>query len=502
MTDSLRSEPAATVEPGPEPSAPDPRRWKALILLCVTSFMVILDAQIVILALPSIERELGFAAGDEQWVLSAYMLAFGGLLLFGGRLADLRGRRQMFIVGTALFLVSSLLCGLAWSAGALIGARVVQGVSAAIMAPSALAILMSMFPNGAERNKALAYWSGTGGVGATAALLIGGPITESLGWKWIFYLNVPVAVGLLVFAPVLLLESRERDKARSYDPAGALTITLGLVLLIGALVWAPSEGWTSGSVVSMLLGAVVLMGLFIVVESRAAAPLMPLRIFRSRLFVGGNLAMVFFAMTALGMSITVSAYAQHVLGHTPMQFGLGMLVMTLMTIVGAYAGQAGVTKVGFRPVAAVAIAAMGIGAFLLSQVSADGTYFGDLFPGLLVFGLGLGGGPVAAVSAALSSVDEEIAGVASGASNAAFQIGGALGAAVVSGMVVSQGGDSTVPTVMTEGFQAGFTTDVVIAVIGLCVALVLLRPPTPTHDKTSACSRTEPEGSPHRRGED
>jgi EmrB/QacA subfamily drug resistance transporter len=433
---------------------PDPRRWKALILLCVTGFMVILDSQIVILALPSIERELRVAAGERQWVLSAYMLAFGGLLLFGGRLADLRGRRQMFIVGTVLFLVSSVLCGLAWSAGALIGARVVQGVSAAVMAPAALAILMNMFPAGAERNKALAYWSGVGGLGATVALLIGGPITQSLGWEWIFYLNVPVAVGLLVFAPILLLESRVRDQAGAYDPAGALTITLGLMLLIGAIVRVSSEGWANGSVVGMLLGAVVLIGLFIVVESRSAAPLVPLRIFRSRLFVGGNLAMVLFAMTALGMSTTVSAYAQRVLGYTPMQFGLGMSVMTLMTMVGAYAGQAGVTKVGFRPVAAVAIVLMGIGAFLLSQLSAYGTYFGDLFPGLLVFGLGLGGGPVAAISAALSSVDEEIAGVASGASNAAFQIGGALGAAVVCGVVVSQGGDSTVPTVLTESRRA------------------------------------------------
>jgi EmrB/QacA subfamily drug resistance transporter len=330
----------------PEPQAPDPRRWKALILLCVTGFMVILDSQIVILALPSIERELRVAAGEGQWVLSAYMLAFGGLLLFGGRLADLRGRRRMFIVGTVLFLVSSLLCGLAWSAGALIWARVVQGVSAAIMAPAALAILMNMFPVGAERNKALGYWSAVGGLGATAALLIGGPITESLGWEWIFYLNVPVAVGLLVFAPILLPESRERDQARAYDPAGAFTITLGLILLIGAIVRAPSVGWTSGSVVGMLLGAVVLIGLFIVVESRSAAPLMPLRIFRSRLFVGGNLAMVLFAMTTLGMSITVSAYAQRVLGYTPTQFGLGMLVVTLMAIVGAYAGQAGVTRAG------------------------------------------------------------------------------------------------------------------------------------------------------------
>lgn len=440
--------------------------------------MVILDSQIVILALPSIERELRFAPGDGQWVLSAYMLAFGGLLLFGGQLADLRGRRQMLIVGTVLFLVSSLLCGLAWSAGVLIGARVVQGVSAAVMAPASLAILMTMFPDGAERNKALAFYGGTGGLGATAALLIGGPLTGGPGWEWIFFLNVPVAIGMLVFAPVLLLESRERDRRRAYDPAGAFTITLGLILLIGAIVRVASEGWTSGSVAGMLVGAAVLVGLFIVIESRSAAPLLPLRMFRSRLFVGGNLAMVLFAATALGMSTTVSAYAQRVLGYTPVQFGLGTIVMTAMAVVGAYAGQVGVTKVGFRPVATVAMVLMGIGVFLLSQVSVDGTYFGDLFPGLLVFGLGLGAGPVAAISAALSSVNEEISGVASGVTNGAFQIGGALGAAVVSGVVVSHGGDSTMPAMLTEGFQAGFTSGLVIALVGLCVVLVLLRPVT------------------------
>jgi MFS family permease len=212
VSDKLQPESAATGEPGRVVPEPDPRRWKALILLCLTAFMVILDSQIVILALPSIETDLRLAPGDGQWVLSVYMLAFGGLLLFGGRLADLRGRRQMFLVGTALFLGSSLLCGLAWSGGVLIGARVAQGVSAALMTPSALAILVSMFPDEAERNKALAFWSSLAGLGATAALLIGGPITDTLGWEWIFLLNVPVAIVMLAFAPVLFRESRDHTQ--------------------------------------------------------------------------------------------------------------------------------------------------------------------------------------------------------------------------------------------------------------------------------------------------
>src|ERR1700742_429207 len=258
MTDLRRRESAPRAEISPGPTGPDPRRWKALILLCVTNFMIILDAQIVILALPSIEKDLPMSVGAGQWVLSAYLLAFGGLLLLGGRLADLRGQRRMFLTGAALFLVSSLLCGLAWNGNALIGARVLQGVSAAMMAPAALAILMTTFPGGAERTKALACWSGVGGLGATAALLIGGALTGTLGWEWIFFLNLPVAAGMLVFGPALLKEGRSTHPARAYDASGALTITLALISLIAAIVQAPAQGWTSGLVLGLLLAAVVL----------------------------------------------------------------------------------------------------------------------------------------------------------------------------------------------------------------------------------------------------
>ncbi|MCU1681385.1 MAG: transporter multidrug efflux transporter [Amycolatopsis sp.] len=439
----------------------DPRRWKALALLCVTNFMVILDSQIVILALPSIEKDLRLAPGSGQWVLSAYLVAFGGLLLFGGRLADLLGRRRMFLVGTALFGVSSLLCGAAWSGEMLIGARVVQGISAAMVAPAALSALMSLFPDGVERNKALGCWSAVGGLGATAALLIGGSLTGSLGWEWIFYLNLPVAAGMLVFGPKLLRESRGR--AGAYDPVGAFTSTVGLMLLVGAIGLAPAQGWGSAPVLAMVVGALVLGGLFVVTERRSNAPLLPLRVFRSRQFTGGNLVMALIAMTAWGMGSTVSAYAQDVLAYSPLRFGLGTTAMTAMTIISAYAAQAVVAKAGIRTVASVGMVLMGTGAFLLTHVSPSGSYFADLFPGLVVFGLGLGGGPVAAISAALSSVGEQESGVASGVNTAAFQIGGALGTAITSCVVVSY------------GFQTGFTASVVFALIGLCVAFSLLR---------------------------
>ena len=453
---------------------PDARRWKALALLCTANFMVTLDAQIVILALPSIERELRLAPGEGQWVLTGYLLAFGGLLLLGGRLADLWGRRRVFLAGTMLFGGSSLLCGLAWSGGMLIAARVVQGTSAALMAPAALSILMTTFPEGGERNKALAFWSGVAALGATAALLIGGTVVGSLGWQWIFYLNVPVAAALLVLGPVLVLESSDLDRPRAYDPVGAITITASLVLLIGAIVQAPQAGWTSGQAIGLTGGAAVLLALFIAVERRSAAPLVPLRIFRSRLLVGGNLTMAVFAMLGWGTSFTVSGYAQQVLGLSPLWFGLGATVLTLGAVVGAYAAQAALGRLGIRVVATASMLLLGSGALLLTGVSADGSYLGDVFFGLLVFGPGLGGGTVAAASAALSAVAEHNAGVASGTNTAAFQLGGALGTAIVTSVTVSQAAGSPSPATLTAGFQAGFTACVVFAVVGMCAALLLL----------------------------
>jgi EmrB/QacA subfamily drug resistance transporter len=461
---------------------PDPRRFKALALLCTATFMVILDAQIVILALPSIEAELGFSPGGAQWVLSAYLLSFGGLLLLGGRTADLLGRRRVFMVGTALFLFASLMCGFAWSGWVLVVARVVQGVSAAMMAPSALSILMSTFAEGAERNKALGIWSGVGGVGATAALLIGGPLTDGLGWEWIFFINVPVAVGLLVFSPVLLGESREPARRR-FDPAGAATITAGLVLLVYAVVEAPEAGWTSAQTIGLLAGSAALLALFVRIEKRSAAALVPLRIFASRTLVGGNLVMFVLGMLAFGMSLVLSLYAQQVLGYSSLVFGLGTAVMTVMAVVGSMVGQAVVTRTGLRPVAAAGVVLLGVGCLLLSQVSVNGSYVGDILAGLLIFGPGLGACFVAASIAALTGVAEHESGVASGINTAAFQIGGALGVAITTTVAVSYTVGSEPLAALTEGYRAGFTACAIIAAIGLLLALPLLHQPQrdPTH---------------------
>jgi EmrB/QacA subfamily drug resistance transporter len=461
----------------PQAGTPDPRRWRALALLCLAFFMVILDAQIVILGLPSIEEDLGFSAGGAQWVMSAYLLSFGGLLLLGGRSADLLGRRRMFMIGTALFLIASLLCGLAWSGGVLIGARVVQGVSAAIMAPTALSILMTTFEEGAERNKALGIWSAIGGIGATAALLIGGPLTDGLGWEWIFFINIPVALGLLALGPILLRESRGQVSERAYDLGGAVTVTGALVLLVYAVVEAPEAGWGDSQTIGLLVASALLLALFVLVETRSAAPLVPLRIFSSRTLVGGNLVLAALGMVAFGMSLIVSMYAQQVLGYSALEFGLGTAVMTVMAVVGSTAGQAIVTRIGFRSVAAVGLALTGAGCLLLTQVSADGSYMGDIFFGLLVFGPGLGAAYVAASVATLAGVAEQESGLASALNNSAFQIGGALGTAVVTTVAISEADGADPLSALTAGFQSAFAAAAVFSALGFLFAILLLGKP-------------------------
>ncbi len=400
-----------------------PRRRAALAVLCTVNFMVILDSQIVLLALPSIEDDLGFASGGSQWVLSAYLLGFGGLLLLGGRAADLLGRRRLFLAGLVLFGVSSLGCGLAWSPAALVAARVLQGMSAAMLAPSALALLMTTFDDGAERTRALAVWGGTGGFGATAALLAGGALTRALGWPWIFFLNVPVALALLLVTPLVLRESRERVARQAFDLPGAVTVTAGLACGLWAL--------TRLSLVALVL-SVALLTLFAVLERRAAAPLVPLRLFRIRTLTGGNLVMVAAAAGAFGTSLLVSEHAQRVLGYSPMVFGLLGAALPVMAVAGSAVAQAVVPRSGFRPVAFGALLLLIAGGLTLAGP-------GSLLPGLALFGFGLGAAGVAGSSAALSGVASDDAGVASGITTAAFQIGGAIGVAVVAGAAYRTG---------------------------------------------------------------
>jgi EmrB/QacA subfamily drug resistance transporter len=465
-------------------TAPDPRRWWALALLCGAFFMVILDAAIVIVALPSIESDLGFSEQGLQWVVSAYALTFGGLLLLGGRAADLLGRRRLFMAGLLFFTASSLLCGLAWSPAALIAARAVQGVGAAIMTPSALSIISTTFPEGSERNKALGVWGAVGGIGATAAWLIGGPLVDGPGWEWIFFINIPVGLAALALSPLLLGESRAALTRRSYDPAGALTITGALVLLVYAVVEAPNVGWGDAQTILLFAGSAALLAAFVLIESRHRAPLLPLRLLRSRTLVGANLVMLLFSTVAFGTPFVLTLYAQQVLGYSAVKFGVGTAVFAALAAVGSIVGQAVVLRVGFRPVAAVGLALMGGGSLLLTQASVGGSYFGDMFFGLLVYGPGIGLAFVTATVAALAGVAEDESGLASGLSNTAFQIGAALGVAIASTVAVSRSEDYLAANeganplvVLNEGFQSAFLACVVLAGLGVALALLLLGRP-------------------------
>ena len=442
--------------------------------------MVILDATIVLTAVPSIQDDLGLTVSGVQWIVTGYAVAFGGLMLFFGRVADLLGRRRVFLVGVGLFVVSSLLCGIAWTGDVLIASRALQGVSAAIMAPTALSIVVTTFTDAAERNRALGIWGGLGGVGATAGLLLGGVITSGLGWQWIFFINIPVGLVILGLVPILVRDSRVPVATRRFDVGGAVTITAALVLLIYAVIQAPEVGWVHAQTVALLVAAAGLVVAFGVIESRSAAPLVPLRIFRTRTLLAGNVLILAVGMAVDGMLFPLTLYVQQVLGLSALQFGLASAVMTVMSIVGAFAGQALVTRAGVRPVAVAAMILIVAGCLLLVPVSVGGTFFGDLFWGLLVFGPGLGAAFVASQIAALTGVAEAESGLAAGLVDTSFNIGNALGIAIVTSVAVSvaAGVMAAAPDrdqlfALTEGLGTAFLVAAVFAVLGLVAALFL-----------------------------
>ncbi|TWD80824.1 EmrB/QacA subfamily drug resistance transporter [Kribbella amoyensis] len=451
-------------------NAPDPKRWYALALLCLTGFMIILDASIVLVAVPSIERDLTFSAGGVQWVPSGYGLMFGGLLLLGGRVSDLLGRRRVFMTGLGLFAASSLLCGFAWTGDALVLARGLQGIAAAVLAPSALSIVMTTFPDGAERNKALGIWGATSGVGGTAGSLIGGPVTDGLGWQWIFFINVPVCLLVLVLAPVLLQDSRGPGR-RGFDVAGAITVTAALIVLVYAVIEAPES--SAGRTTVLALVSVALFAVFVRIEQRSAAPLLPLRLFRSRALVGGNLITIAFGLGAFGLNFVYTQYAQLARGYSAVEYGLMSSVLAATAVAGSIAGQHLVTRIGMRPVAAVSLLLSGIGATVMSRSAVDSAYFEVAFWGLAIFGAGLGAGTVAGAIAALRDVTGDDAGVASGLQNASFQIGGAIGIAILSAIAVSHTSGTT-PAALTEGYQVAYLWCWVFVAAGLVGTALLI----------------------------
>lgn len=456
-------------------SAPDPKRWLALALLCSAFFMVVLDVSIVNVALPSIQQDLHFAPDDLQWVLSAYALTFGGFLLLGGRTADLLGRRRVFMAGVALFTAASLLCGLSTSEGMLIAARAVQGLGAAILSPAALSIITTTFEEGSERNKALGIWGAMGGSGAAVGVLMGGVLTKWLGWEWIFFVNVPIGVFVLLVTRSIVRESRVEAEERHFDALGATVITSGLVLLVYALTQANSVGWGSAQTIGVLAASAVLHVLFVVIEHRSRAPLVPLGIFaRLRTLTGANVVAFLLGALTFAMFFMLSLYMQQVLGLSALQSGAGYLAVALTAIVASGIAQATVTRIGVKPALTGGLVLMGLGNLWFTQVSADGSYVVDLLPGFLAIGVGLGFSFVPVSIAALAGVKGHEAGLASGLFNTSQQIGGALGVALLSAVAINRTGDSRTPEALTSGFSLAFWVAVGFAAAAVVATLVMI----------------------------
>jgi EmrB/QacA subfamily drug resistance transporter len=458
----------------------DPRRWWALALLCSAYFMVILDVSIVNVALPSIQADLHFSPDDLQWVLSAYALTFGGFLLLGGRVADLLGRRVVFMCGVALFTLASLACGLSGSEGMLIAARAVQGLGAAILSPSALSIITTTFEEGSERNKALGIWGAMGGSGAAVGVLLGGILTKTLGWEWIFFVNVPVGAAVLATTRSIVRESRAGLETRHFDALGAVLITSALSLLVFALTQANRVGWGSAQTIGILVASAVLHVAFIAVELRSQAPLVPLGIFtRLRTLTGANVVSFLVGGLTFAMFFMLSLYMQQVLGLSALQTGAGYLAVALTAIVSAGAAQALVTKAGVKPVMIAGVTLMGLGNLWFTQVSADGSYWVDLLPGFFAIGVGLGFSFVPMSIAALAGVVPQEAGLASGLFNTSQQIGGALGVAVFSTVATNRTSDllatgESQAAALTSGFTLAFWVAVGFAVLALAATLTMI----------------------------
>ncbi len=455
------------------------RKWLALALLSAVQFMVVLDIAIVNVALPSIKVDLGFSQQDLQWVISAYALVFGGFLLLGGRAADLLGRRRIFLVGIVVFTVASLLAGLAWSEASLIAARSLQGLGAAIISPAALSILSTTFLEGRERNVALGVWGAVGGFGAAAGVLLGGVLTDALSWEWIFFVNVPVGTAAFVLTPFLLTESRDAH-VKSFDVPGAVLVTGGLSSLVYAITKAGQDGWLAGQTLAFFAVAVALLAGFVAWEQRHAEPLMRFGLLRTRTIAGANVAGFILGTALFSMFLMLTLYMQQVLGYSAMKSGVAYLAVAGTAILWSAVAAQVVTRIGVKPVLVVGMTALTGGLVYFTQVSVGGTYAGDLLPGFLLVGFGIGFSFVPISIAALAGVQPAEAGLASGLFNTSQQIGGALGIAALSTIATSRTADKVSAGVaqsaaLVDGFTAAFLAGVGIAAVGIVAALTLIR---------------------------
>jgi EmrB/QacA subfamily drug resistance transporter len=464
------------------------RRWSALALIVTAQFMVILDVAIVNVALPSIKSDLGFSQTNLQWVISAYAILFGGTLLLGGRLADLLGRRRLFVAGLALFAASSLACGLAWSEASLIGFRAVQGLGGALLAPAALSLLMTTFAEGRERNLALGIYGAASGSGAAAGVLLGGLLTSYLNWSWIFFINVPVGVAAIVLTPLLLQESRAGLAHRHFDLPGAASITAGLMLLVYATTRAASDGWGSATTLSLFAGAAALVLAFVAIELRSRSPLLPLRIFRSRTLTAANASMAIVGGVAFSEFFLLTLYLQDVLRYSAVESGVAFLGFALAVVIVSNIAQLIVGRVGVRPTLTAGLLISALSVAWLARLPVEGHYFWDLFPGFVLGGAGMGLSFVPVTIAGLMGVERSDAGVASGLINTSRQIGGAIGIAAVSAVAATStsnyvdahaGVTASSGIALDHGFQTGLYVLVGLLVAGALIAMSLIKPTSP-----------------------
>ncbi len=457
--------------------APSRSHLRATLLLsCLAQFMVVLDVSVVNVALPAIRGGLGFSEVDLQWVVNAYTVTFAGFLLLGGRAADLLGRRRVFVAGLALFSLSSLLGGLADSQGLLIGARALQGLGGAVIAPASLSILTTTFAEGAERNRAVGIWGAMGGAGGAAGVLLGGILTDLLSWRWILFINVPIGLLAVIGAQRLIAEGRSDRGTRDFDLRGALSATIGLSVLVLGIVRTDQTGWGSVGTLALIAAGVALLGVFVAVEGWFAhAPLMPLRLFRSRTLSAANLSVLMVGAAAFGMWFFLSLYLQQVRGYSPIRAGLAFLPMTLCVVLGSTVASRGVTRIGPKPLLVAGMTSLTIGLAWFTGLAPHGTFLGDVLGPSLLTALGIGLAFVPATIAAVAGVAPHEAGLASGLVNTSRLFGGALGLAVLAAIATSHTDSllrahTGLATALTSGFRVAFAVSAGIAFVGGLVA--------------------------------
>ena len=470
------------------PAAPDQHvnPWLVLTLVCMAQFMVILDATIVNVALPSIQADLDMSEADLQWVVNAYALVFGGFLLLGGRAGDLVGRKRVFLIGLVVFTVASLLNGLAPSSEFLIVFRGVQGLGAALIAPAALSIITTTFAEGAERTKAMSVWAAIAVGGAAVGLVLGGILTTALSWPWIFYVNIPVGIVVFIASMRYVPESKDTLIHKSFDLAGAVTVTAGLLTLVYGIVKAQEKGWISAHTIGFFTLAFVLLAAFVVIERRSAEPLVRLGIFRVRTVRAANVVMFLVAAGLFAMFFFNTLYLQRVLGYSALKAGFAFVPFTLGVIVGAGLSQGLVARLGAREVPLIGMPMAIVGMLLFARLQPDSSYLTDLIPGIILTSIGMGMVFVPITLIATSGIGQDDAGLASGLYNTSQQIGGALGLAILSTLAV----DATESTLadlgrepqpadqaqaLVDGFHVAYIGSAILLAIGTVALLLLLK---------------------------